>query len=213
MIQEILHFFGRAICHQLEARSLHVSGETLSVCARDTGIYIGIFSTLVYLHLFKRNTKITIPSIKTSLFLLFFLVPMMIDGLGSYLHLFESTNIRRLVSGTSFGFALPYFLYPLLSARPLESESEPVVKNRKDLFAPLLLSSMLAVLVYYSVLPYYFLDSLIILIVIVWFGLCTSFLFSTVRNIFFKCALSIGVSISFLSFLSLLHTWIVSLSM
>jgi uncharacterized membrane protein len=208
LVHELLHFFGRAVCHQIEERSLQATGETLSVCARDTGIYIGIFSTLAYLHLFKRTSSITIPSIKISFFLLLFMVPMMIDGLGSYIHFFESNNVRRLVSGTSFGFVLPYFLYPLLSAKALKNTSGPVVKQSKDLIVPLLLSSMLSVLVYWGKLSYYVIDSFIILTVIVWFSICASFLFSFVRKRSMKWFLSFLMSLSLLSFLSLSHAWV-----
>jgi uncharacterized membrane protein len=208
LIQEVLHFFGRAICHQLEDRSLQAAGETLSVCARDTGIYLGIFSSLTYLHIFKRHRDITIPSVKISFFLLLFMVPMMVDGLGSYLHLFESTNVRRLVSGTSFGFVLPYFLYPLLSARALENTSEPVVKNLKDFIVPLLLCSGLGGLFYWGKLSYYVVDSFIILTVIGWFSLISYFLFAVLRNKLLKGLLSFIVSLVLLSFLSLLHAWL-----
>lgn len=207
MIQEVLHFFGRAICHQLEERSLQAAGETLSVCARDTGIYVGIFSSLAYLHIFKRHRAITIPSVKIGFFLLLFIVPMMVDGLGSYLHLFESTNVRRLVSGTSFGFVLPYFLYPLLSLRVLEKTSEPVVKDIKDLIVPLLLCSVLGGLFYWGKLSYYVVDSFIILTVIGWFSLFGSILFSWVRNRTMKWGISIFVGLAFLSLLSCLHAW------
>jgi uncharacterized membrane protein len=208
LLQEVLHFFGRAICHQLEDRSLQADGDTLSVCARDTGIYLGIFSSLAYLHIFKRHRDITIPSVKISFFLLLFMVPMMVDGLGSYLHLFESTNVRRLVSGTSFGFVLPYFLYPLLSAGALEKTSEPVVKDGKDLIVPLLLCSVLGGLFYWGNLSYYVVDSFIILTVIGWFSLFASILFSWVRNRTMKWALSIFVGLAFLSLLSCLHAWL-----
>ncbi|WP_312468873.1 DUF2085 domain-containing protein [Neobacillus sp.] len=210
MLQGILHFFGRAICHQLEERSLKASGNTLSVCARDTGIYIGIFSTLAYLHLFKRRSKLTIPSIKISFFLLLYMVPLIIDGLGSYAHWFESTNVRRLITGICFGFVLPYFLYPLLSAKALENMSEPVVKHSKDVMVPLLQSSILAGIIYWGKLSYWIIDSFIILTLIVWFSLCSSFLFSQVRNTRLKSALSIFGGLAFLSFLSLLHSLVIS---
>jgi uncharacterized membrane protein len=205
LLHELLHFFGRAICHQIEDRSLQASGETLSVCARDTGIYIGIFSTLAYLHLFKRKAKITIPSIKMSFFLLLLMMPLIIDGLGSYIHLFESNNARRLVSGTCFGFALPYFLYPLLKAKSLEPSSEPVIKHGWDVFAPLFLSCGLGGLIFWEWLPYYLVDGFIILTVIVWFSLCASFLFSWVDRTWLRSTLGIFCGLIFLTMLSLLH--------
>lgn len=210
LLHEILHFFGRAICHQLAERSIVVTGESLSVCARDTGIYIGIFSTLVYLHLTKRKAIITIPSIKVSFLLLFFLVPLMVDGLGSYLHLFESNNTRRLVTGISFGIVLPYFVYPLLSKKSLEQKSEPIITKSKDLFLPLIISCSLGGLYSLGQPSHLILDSFIIGNIIIWFTLCASFLFSFIHTVQLKWTLSFIVSFTFLSVLSLIHTWFLS---
>lgn len=210
MLQELLNFFGRAICHQLEKRTLHIDGQALSVCARDTGIYIGIFSTLVYLHLFKRGRKITIPSIKLSFLLLLFLTPMIWDGLGSYLHFFESTNIRRIISGTSFGIVLPFFLYPLLFNSPSEQESEPVIKHWWDFGVPLALSVGIGTLVYRGMVPYLLADTFIILTIIVWISMCASFLFGFVRNMLWRSLLALILGLMFLSGLSELNLYVLS---
>jgi uncharacterized membrane protein len=211
LLHEILHFFGGAICHQFEERSLKVSGEALAVCARDTGIYIGIFSTLIYLHFSKRKQRITIPSIKVSFLLLLFLVPLMIDGLGSYSHLFDSNNPRRLVTGIAFGLVLPYFIYPLLSKKNLNLESDAVLNKSKDLLIPLILSAFFGGLFYLGQPAHIVLDSFIIVSVIGWFSLLASFLFPFIRKAGLKCALSIMVSLTFLALLSLVHTWILTL--
>jgi uncharacterized membrane protein len=211
VLHEILHFFGRAICHQLEERSLQVSGETLAVCARDTGIYIGIFSTFIYLQLSKRKQSITIPSIKVSLLLLLFLVPLMIDGLGSYSHLFDSNNPRRLVTGIAFGFVLPYFIYPLLSQKNLKLESVTVLSKSKDLFIPLMLSAFLGGVFYLGQPSHIVLDSFIIVSVIGWFSLLASFLFPFIRKAGLKYALSIIISLTSLALLSMVHTWVLAL--
>jgi len=208
LLHELLDFFGRAICHQLEDRSLQISGETLSVCARDTGIYIGIFSSLTYLHFTKRKSKITIPTIKVSFFLLLLMTPMMVDGLGSYLHWFESDNIKRLVSGTSFGFVLPYFLYPLLSSRSLDNDSEPVVKGSWDLIVPMILSVIISVVVYWGMVPYYAINSFIIVTIIIWFSMFASGLFQWVHNHRLRRIISTFIGLCILIFLSNLHLWV-----
>jgi uncharacterized membrane protein len=202
LLHEILHFFGRAICHQLEERSLQVSGEALVVCARDTGIYIGIFSTLIYLHFSKRKQSITIPSINISFLLLLFLVPLIIDGLGSYTHLFESNNPRRLLTGIAFGLVLPYFIYPLLSKRSLEHGSVPVLGKIKDLFIPLVLSIFLGGLFYWGQPSHIVLDCFIIFSVISWFCIMATFLVSFIHRVWLRLTFSVLVSLSFLSILS-----------
>ncbi|MEH7416491.1 DUF2085 domain-containing protein [Neobacillus drentensis] len=209
MLDELLHFLGGAICHQIKDRSLLASGKTLSVCARDTGIYLGIFSTLVYLFLFKRNKIITIPSIKVSFFLLLFMVPMMIDGLGSYAHLFESNNERRLLTGLGFGFILPYFIFPILFGKSLTPGSKPVVKNTTDILVPLIFCSLIGFLVYGSYIPYYIIDILIIFTVVIWFSFWTSLLFLFIKKGLLKWSLSVLSSAAFLSILSWLHFFIV----
>ncbi|MFJ5759700.1 DUF2085 domain-containing protein [Neobacillus sp. NPDC093182] len=213
MLHEVLHFFGRAICHQLEERSLQVSGETLAVCARDTGIYIGIFSTIIYLHFSKRKQSVTIPSIKISFLLLSFLVPLIIDGLGSYTHLFDSNNLRRLITGIAFGFVLPYFIYPLLSKKSLEHGSVPVLSKSLDFFIPLVLSIFLGGLFYLGQPSHTVLDGFVIFSVISWFSLLASFLFPFIRRVWVRLTFSILVSLSFLSILSLAHIKILSLSL
>ncbi|MFC4799972.1 DUF2085 domain-containing protein [Neobacillus sp. GCM10023253] len=205
-----MDFFGRAICHQIDERSLHVSGKALSVCARDTGIYIGIFSTLIYLHLVKSKTPVTIPTVKMSFFLLVFMVPLVVDGLGSYSHLFESTNTRRLVTGICFGSVLPYFVYPVVKGESLEQTSQPVVKNFSNLILPMLFSLCLGLLIYWGILPYSIINGLLVLIIIIWFSLCASILFSSVRFLILKWTLSVFSSLIFLTFLSLLHELVIS---
>jgi uncharacterized membrane protein len=210
LLHETLHFFGRAICHQLEDRSLIVSGEALAVCARDTGIYLGIFSTLIYLHFSKRGKSISIPSIKTSFFLLLFLAPLMIDGLGSYSNLFESNNLRRLITGMGFGYVLPYFIYPLLSTRSLDKNNESVVKNNKDLFIPVIIIICFGVLFYFGQPSHLVQDIIIIVSLLGWFSLLASFLFPFIRRVSLRLTFSILTSFTFLSILSIAHGWILS---
>jgi uncharacterized membrane protein len=213
LLHDVLHFFGRAICHQLGERSLQVSGEALAVCARDTGIYIGIFSTLIYLHFSKRKQSVTIPSIKVSFLLLLLLVPLIIDGIGSYTHLFNSNNPRRLMTGIAFGFVLPYFIYPLLSKKSLEHGSVPILSKSQDFFIPLVLSITLGGLFYLGQPSHIVLDSFIIFSVISWFSLLASFLFPYIRRVSLKLTFSVLVSLSFLCILSLAHIKILSLSL
>lgn len=48
---------GRAICHQLPARSFHLFGAQLPVCARCTGIYVGASAAAVAEILLTRRVR------------------------------------------------------------------------------------------------------------------------------------------------------------
>jgi len=210
MIHDLIHFFGGAICHQLEERSLYAEGSSLSICARCTGIYIGIISTLFYLLLWKKKRPITIPSKKTSFLLLLLFLPLIADGVGSYLHLFESNNLRRLITGISFGLVLPYFLFPLMSTTSLEPTAEPIIDKKKDFFIPLLLSIFLGSLFYLGKPSHLVLDSLLIVSLILWFTIVASFLFSICQNIRIKWTLAFVTGTSILLLLAQLHEWVLA---
>lgn len=83
-------------CHRLPERSFFFKGKQFPICARCTGILIGYFIGIIYI-LFNKNLNIIIE--------LSFMIPLLIDGTGQYLGYFESTNIRRLITGTLAGIS------------------------------------------------------------------------------------------------------------
>ncbi len=112
---QVLHFFGYAVCHCLPSRTLTVGGHLLPVCSRCTGIYLGIAATYVFLVL-RRGFKVNaLPRMGFSLAVAAMLLPMAVDGVSSYLGFRETTNILRFLTGLVAGAALPVFAFPLLS--------------------------------------------------------------------------------------------------
>jgi uncharacterized membrane protein len=112
---QVLHFFGYAVCHCLPSRTLTVGGHFLPVCSRCTGIYLGIAATYVFL-LLRRGFKVNaLPRMGFSLAVAAMLLPMAVDGVSSYLGLRETTNVLRFLTGLVAGAALPIFAFPLLS--------------------------------------------------------------------------------------------------
>lgn len=112
---QVLHFFGYAVCHCLPSRTLTVGGHLLPVCSRCTGIYIGIAATYIFL-ISRRGFKVNaLPSLWASLAVAAMLLPMSVDGVSSYLGLRETTNMLRFLTGLVAGAALPIFAFPLLS--------------------------------------------------------------------------------------------------
>ncbi|HZG73408.1 MAG TPA: DUF2085 domain-containing protein [Chondromyces sp.] len=204
-MEEIVTWFGRAICHQLPERSLTAGGHLLPVCARDTGIYIGLFSSLFYLMITKKYKSNAIPDVKTSLLLFLLLFPLMIDGFGSYLGLFESNNLRRIITGLLFGLPLPFFLVPLLHSSYLNRTNVPIIRSFVQVLIPLLLSFVFAGSVYLSLVPHFFLSVFLIAMILVWFSMILANLFWRIEKWRVKAVLSVLSSTIFISILSIIH--------
>jgi uncharacterized membrane protein len=129
------HLVGYTICHQIPGRSFHMGGFRLPLCARCTGTYLGVAITFVALGLFGRLRSGEMPSKRMLVVLAIFILTMGLDGLNSYLSLFEGAptlyaprNWLRAATGSLNGIALslivlPVFNYTLwkrpLSTRPL----------------------------------------------------------------------------------------------
>lgn len=109
---------GYAVCHRIDARSFHLGERQMPLCARCSGMYLGVVLGLVYLAVVAPRAG-GMPSRSVLVVLaglgLFFAV----DGINSYLHLFpnapalyEPNNTLRLLSGTGVGLAIAAVVYP-----------------------------------------------------------------------------------------------------
>lgn len=96
-------------CHQMPSRSFFVGSYQFPLCARCTGILIGfILSTAIIV------CDITIMGeTLTVSHSLLFMIPMVVDGTVQLCTTYESTNLRRVVTGAVFSMGLFFFLYNL----------------------------------------------------------------------------------------------------
>ena len=115
-------YVGYSICHRLTDRSFTIAGRQLPLCARCTGIYLGVILTFIILTLAGRKRWSQLPPLRIMLILIGFVVIMGIDGINSYSHffaglphLYEPQNWLRLVTGTGAGLAMGLILFPALS--------------------------------------------------------------------------------------------------
>ncbi|MFP4082754.1 MAG: DUF2085 domain-containing protein [Candidatus Aminicenantes bacterium] len=99
------------ICHQAPERSFFLCGYPLAVCARCLGIYSGFLAGTGVYPFLKGFSSLTMP--KTINFLLLSL-PIGIDTLGNFFHIWNTTNTARFFIGFLWGTILPfYFIYGL----------------------------------------------------------------------------------------------------
>lgn len=137
------HAIGYALCHQIPARSIHVAGQPLPLCARCTGIYLGALMAMVGMVLRRRYHSSEFPPQAILLILMAFIGLMGIDGINSYLtffpglpHLYEPQNWLRLTTGALHGVAISTLICPIMNGgfwHPSLLKNEPTIKNLKEL--------------------------------------------------------------------------------
>lgn len=96
-------------CHQMHGRSFSIYGYQFPVCARCTGLGLGQLLGFIFSFvLLKYDMIIFIPPAILSLMILG------IDGLGQFHNKWESTNLRRLITGLSCGFFVLLFFNKII---------------------------------------------------------------------------------------------------
>lgn len=113
---------GYAICHQIAAHSFLIDGVPMPLCARCTGIYLGVMTGLAILIVSGRRRVRRMPPINIMIVLGLFVALMGIDGVNSYAtlipglpHLYEPNNTLRLFSGLLCGLALITIVFPVFN--------------------------------------------------------------------------------------------------
>jgi uncharacterized membrane protein len=99
----------RYVCHQIPARSFYVMGHPLAVCARCTGIYVGLAAGVIIYPLVRPIRKIETPR---RLWLLLALAPMTIDFSLTFLGIWQNTHLSRFLTGALFGAVTSLYIVP-----------------------------------------------------------------------------------------------------
>lgn len=94
----LLKMFYSKICHQIPYKSFEINGFHFLVCARCTGIYLGVFlSSLLFLFINK-------PKLKVDLRFLILSVPMIIDIILYRTGIYNYSKITAFFTGLPAGF-------------------------------------------------------------------------------------------------------------
>ena len=95
-INKMVYYLGDLNCHQLSDRSYEYNENQMPFCTRDVGIFVGL--ALGFIFALGRKIELTLPLVILSL------VPIGLDGTIQLFTEYESTNIKRIVTGLIAGF-------------------------------------------------------------------------------------------------------------
>lgn len=106
--QAIYQAFSR-VCHQIPERSFHIAGHSLAVCARCTGLYVGLAAGVLFYPLLRSLRSTETPA---RFWLFVAAVPMGIDFLLGFFGIWENTHLSRFVTGVLLGAVAALFIVP-----------------------------------------------------------------------------------------------------
>ncbi len=146
---------GYAICHRIAQRSFLIGDTQMPLCARCTGIYLGVITGLL-VALARGRIKVSrLPPLRVNLILALFVLCIGVDGVNSYVQLFPTVtglytpqNWLRLVTGMGGGLAMIHLLLPIFNSVVWQKpDKRRVLDNWRDLAAVCAVGAVMIVLV------------------------------------------------------------------
>lgn len=130
LIFTVVEWLGFAVCHQIPERSFNYGSQIIGICARDTGIYMGLLAGFIFLTVLNRDHQRGFPPWWAILFGFCGIGLMGLDGLTSYSGFRSTSNEIRLITGALAGTALPLVLVPMFNYQAWkEGSNDPVIKD------------------------------------------------------------------------------------
>jgi len=132
---------GYAICHRIDTRSFFVGNIQMPLCARCTGIYLGVVLGIVLMAAAGRSRAGLSSPVPLILTLVAFIAVMGVDGVNSYLtliprmpHLYQPQNWLRLITGMLNGLAITGLVFPIFNQTLWRNwEQRPTLANFREL--------------------------------------------------------------------------------
>lgn len=132
-------FIAASVCHRIPSHTFFINGRPLPLCARCSGIYLGIVIVFLFALVFRRERHGAFPK-RTALAGWLSLIGIMaFDGTNSLLHsisaiqLYEPNNSLRLITGMGAGLAIGVLAVVLFAqASWRHTIPQPPVGNWRD---------------------------------------------------------------------------------
>jgi len=161
-LEKFFSFMGSLVCHQIQARTLIIGDIPLTVCARDTGIYMGVIFGIFFLIVKRKLYADWPPKLGQAIILILMMIPMIIDGATSYLGLRHSDNLTRLITGGFFGFPLAVFFTVARNYNPYKNNRIAPFNTLREILIAGLFFIIFLLLIYYGAIPWIVVNLLLI---------------------------------------------------
>ena len=132
----------------------------MPLCARCTGIYIGAFFAFCFFFWKKRLQAGKPFSLNQAVLTVLAIIPFGMDGLGSYLGFWESSQLMRILTGSLVGAIVPGFLLMAGNFDPKRENTEWIYRNSMELMILMIISVVFGLLLWAG-LPLYGIGSVI----------------------------------------------------
>jgi uncharacterized membrane protein len=208
---------GFSVCHQIPERTITFGETDMPVCARCMGIYIGFMFSIILMLIIYRKKESGFPPIYVIILSIVFIISAGIDGLLSYMKVYETNNIIRIITGYVSGLGISVICYPVFAFQYYkDSEDEKVLGSAWHF---IILMFVASIFILTGILKpaflgnfYYFLNISAIIFTFIFSNLLLVLLipyFSKKSKRFFSRYLAIPVAIAIiLTFLELYLLWI-----
>ena len=180
---DLMERMGSAVCHQMAERSFIFEGMQMPLCARCTGIYIGAFFAFCFFFLKKRMNSGKPFSIGQAVLTGCAILPLGVDGVGSYLGFWESSQWMRVLSGSLAGVIVPGFLLMAVNYDPQKRNEMLIYEKTAELLFLMVIAVGFGMLLYVD-MPIGVIAGVISILgeVLLWGGAVWLFLKSACKN-------------------------------
>lgn len=143
---------GSAVCHQMAERSFLFHGMQMPLCARCTGIYTGVFFAFCFFFWKKRIQAGKPFSLQQAVVTGTAILPVGLDGVGSYLGLWESSQLMRILTGSLVGAVVPGFLLMAGNFDPKRENRTPIYEKTAEILLLLAVSVVFGICLWLGLL-------------------------------------------------------------
>ena len=130
---DFMERMGSAVCHQMAERSFIFDGMQMPLCARCMGIYTGVFFAFCFFFWKKRMQAGKPLSLQQAVVTGAAILPVGLDGVGSYLGFWESSQLMRVLTGSLVGAVVPGFLLMAGNFDPKRENRTPIYEKTAEI--------------------------------------------------------------------------------